>query len=125
RRGVHVVGVDGSVGMIAWLNAKVAAEHLEDRVQAQVRRIQDIGTLEEPIFDGIISAFASLNSLPDLSGFATDAARLIKPGGRAVLHMLNRFSLWEWLGYAARRDWAAARAVGKQRERAFVIGGGA
>jgi SAM-dependent methyltransferase len=74
-------------------------------------------------FDGVISAFASLNSLPDLSGFANDAARLVRPGGRVVLHMLNCFSLWEWLGYLARRNWPAARAVGTQRHREFVIGG--
>jgi SAM-dependent methyltransferase len=143
RLGLHVVGVDGSAAMIARLNAKVASEHLADRIQAHVLRIQDlamvsdgpppgktIGTgdargdrLDEAPFDGIISAFASLNSLPDLADFANDAARLVRPGGRVVLHMLNRFSSWEWLGYMARRDWRAARAVGRQRDRAFVIGG--
>jgi SAM-dependent methyltransferase len=143
RRGIHVVGVDGSAAMIARLQAKVASEHLEERIQAHVLRIQDISTLSEetPLgktidtpdaggdtsraaqFDGLISAFASLNSLPDLAGFALDAALLVRPGGRVVLHMLNRFSLWEWLGYVARRDWTAAKAVGRQRTRAFVIGG--
>ena len=123
RRGIHVVGVDGSAGMIARLNAKVAGEHLTDMVQARGLRIQDLANLNEAPFDGIISAFASLNSVPALAGFATDAARLARPGGRVILHMLNRFSLWEWLGYMARHDWAAARAVGRQRHREFVIGG--
>jgi 2-polyprenyl-3-methyl-5-hydroxy-6-metoxy-1,4-benzoquinol methylase len=123
RRGIHVVGVDGSVAMIARLQAKVASEHLEERIQAHVRRIQDLASLNEAPFDGIISAFASLNALPDLGGFAADAARLVRPRGHVVLHMLNRFSLWEWLGYVARRDWTAAKAVGRQRTRAFVIGG--
>ncbi len=145
RRGVHVLGVDGSAAMIARLNAKVATEHLTDMVHAQVLRIQDLADALTPEgtppgktvdtrdaggdlcrggpFDGLISAFASLNSLPDLSGFATDAAQLVRPGGRVVLHMLNRFSLWEWLGYVARRDWHAARGVGRQRSRVFAIGG--
>jgi 2-polyprenyl-3-methyl-5-hydroxy-6-metoxy-1,4-benzoquinol methylase len=123
RRGVRVVGVDGSAGMIARLHAKVASENLSDMIQAQVRRIQDLETLNEGSFDGIISAFASLNSLPDLDGFAADAARLVRPGGHVVLHMLNRFSVWEWLGYVARRDWVAACGVGKHRRREFVIGG--
>jgi SAM-dependent methyltransferase len=123
RRGVYVVGVDGSAAMIARLQAKVASEHLESRVQAHVLRIQDLATLDERPFDGLISAFASLNSLHDLAGFANDAARLVRPGGRVVLHMLNRFSLWEWLGYLTRRDWAAARGVGRQQSRSFVIGG--
>ena len=37
--------------------------------------------------------------------------------------MLNRFSLWEFLGYAARREFAAALQVGHVRRRVFVIGG--
>ena len=74
-------------------------------------------------FDGLISAFASLSSLPNLAGFADDAARLVRPGGRLVLHVLNRFSLWEWLGYVVRRNWSAARQVGRQTTRIFVIGG--
>jgi len=40
-----------------------------------------------------------------------------------VLHMLNRFSLWESLGYVARGDWRAAREVGRLRTRGFSIGG--
>ncbi len=123
RGGVHVLGVDGSAAMIARLHDKVASEHLADRVQARVLRIQELATLHEGPVDGIISAFASLSSLPDLGDFAIDAARLVRPGGRVVLHMLNRFSLWEWLGYLSRGNWPAARDVGKARNRAFVIGG--
>ena len=37
--------------------------------------------------------------------------------------MLNRFSLWEWFGYLARRDWPAARQVGRLKTREFTIGG--
>jgi 2-polyprenyl-3-methyl-5-hydroxy-6-metoxy-1,4-benzoquinol methylase len=123
RSGVRVVGVDGSAAMVARLHAKIAREGVADRVQAHVLRIEDLGSLAEPPFDGLISAFAGLSSLPDLAGFARDAARLVRPGGRVVLHMLNRFSLWEWLGYIARGNWPAARYVGTQQTRAFVIGG--
>jgi SAM-dependent methyltransferase len=124
RRGVHVFGVDGSAAMIALFDDKVAAEHVDHLVQSRVLGIQELVSLNaDKPFDGIISAFASLSTLPALDGFADDAARLIRPGGRLVLHMLNRFSLWEWLGYAAHRDWNAAKRVGALRRRAFVIGG--
>jgi SAM-dependent methyltransferase len=122
-RGVQVVGVDGSTAMIAQLQAKIVAERLDDTIEARVWRIQDLASLAESPFDGIISAFASLSSVPDLASFAADAARLVRPGGRLVLHMLNRFSLWEWLGYASRGNWPAARAVGQAGHRSFVIGG--
>jgi SAM-dependent methyltransferase len=123
RRGVHVLGVDGSAAMIALVHDKVAVELLDDVVHSRVLAIQDLASLHEAPFDGLISAFASLSSLPDLAGFANDAARLVRPGGRLVLHMLNRFSLWEWLGCVARRDWRAAKRVGALRTRTFVIGG--
>jgi SAM-dependent methyltransferase len=123
RLGVRVVGVDGSAAMIDRFRSKVAEAQVEDLVQARVLRIQELADLQKGPFDGIVSAFASLSSLPNLTGFASDAARLVRPGGRVVLHMLNRFSLWEWLGYVARRDWHSARWVGALRKRTFLIGG--
>jgi ubiquinone/menaquinone biosynthesis C-methylase UbiE len=123
RRRVHVLGVDGSAGMIERLSHKIAAERLENLVETRVLNIQDLSCLGETQFDGLISAFASLSSLSNLVGFADDAARLVRPGGRLVLHVLNRFSTWEWLGYLVRRDWNAARQVGRQTTRTFVIGG--
>jgi SAM-dependent methyltransferase len=121
--GVRVVGVDGSAAMIDRLRQKVAGAQLDGLVEARVLGIQELGGLSAERFDGLISAFASLSSLPDLTGFADDAARLVRPGGRMVLHLLNRFSLWEWLGYVSRRELGAAANVGRQPVREFVIGG--
>jgi SAM-dependent methyltransferase len=143
--GVNVLGIDASAEMIARLHSKLSGRILAARVDARVLRIEDIGRLGQETrhraelnpqggkdvrrieeigpFDGIISAFASLSSLPDLAGFARDAARLVRAGGRLILHVLNRFSLWEWLGYLAHLDWRSARGVGHQTGRDFVIGG--
>jgi SAM-dependent methyltransferase len=123
RLGIHVLGIDGSVGMIERFSSKIASERLGHLVAARVLNIQDLTSLSGERFDGIVSAFASLSSLPDLRRFADDAARLVRPGGRLVLHLLNRFSAWEWLGYLQHRNWAAARQVGRQSARTFVIGG--
>src|ERR1700694_2248902 len=60
RRGVRVLGVDGSAGMIARLQDKLAAEGLQACVETRVLRIQDLASLEGQRFDGLISAFASL-----------------------------------------------------------------
>jgi len=121
--GIRVFGIDSSSEMIAQLRSKVAAVGLADRVEARVLRIEDLAAMNGERFDGLISAFASLSTLPDLARFADDASRLVRPHGRMVLHMLNRFSLWEWLGYLARRDFPAARRVGHVRHREFTIGG--
>ncbi len=124
QRGVRVLGVDASPAMVERCRTRLRAAHADDLADAQVLRIEDLGQLDNgTAFDGLISAFASLSTVSDLAHFAEDAGRLVRPGGRLVLHALNRFSLWEWLGYVAHRDWAAARQVGRLRTREFTIGG--
>lgn len=123
HRGVRVTGIDGSAAMVARLREKVADGDAAPLVEARVLDIQNLRELGDIQFDGIISAFASLSSLPDLWGFARDAAGLLRPGGRVVLHVLNRFSLWEFLGCVARRDFPSAARVGRARRRSFMIGG--
>jgi SAM-dependent methyltransferase len=120
RLGIQVVAIDFSEAMIAQLRAKLAGD---TSVDARVLAIEDLGRLRGERFDGVISGFAGLSAVDDLHNFARDAADLVRPGGRLVLHLLNRFSLWEWLGYVARRDWQAARHVGRVRSREFTIGG--
>jgi 2-polyprenyl-3-methyl-5-hydroxy-6-metoxy-1,4-benzoquinol methylase len=123
RRGVCVVGIDTSAEMLAQCRDRMARSGLADRVEARELLIQELHVLGDQQFDGIISAFASLNTVPHLLPFARDAARLVRPGGRMILHMLNRFSLWEFLGYVGRGDWMAAENVGRERRRVFTIGG--
>ena len=121
--GVDVVAVDFSPEMVAQCRAKASSAGLTPRVDARVLSITELGTLRGERFDGLVSAFAGLNTLPDLHQFAADASQLVKPGGRVILHLLNRFSLWEWLGYVSHANWRAARDVGRRRTRAFTIGG--
>jgi SAM-dependent methyltransferase len=123
RRGVHVTAMDYSPEMIAQLHSRVSSTGVTDLVDAQVLPIEGISKLRGREFDGLISAFAGLSTLPDLDQFARDAAVLVRPHGRLILHLLNRFSLWEWLGYLAHANWPAARQVGRLRTREFTIGG--
>lgn len=121
HRGIRVVGMDASVAMVAQARAKLVDDRLEDLVELRVMDISEIGTLGTD-FDGIISAFASLSAVGDLDGFAAAAARLLRPRGTMLLHLLNRSSLWEWLGLVRHGRWPAARRVWRSRERNFVIG---
>lgn len=122
RRGVRVLGIDTSGQMLERLRARIHASGLEDRVEARALLIQELGALHEQ-FDGIVSGFASLSTVPHLLPFARDAARLVRPGGRMILHMLNRFSVWEFVGYVAHANFGAAERVGRDRRRIFTIGG--
>jgi SAM-dependent methyltransferase len=120
--GMLVTGIDISPGMIGEFRQKAARLGLLDRLDIHVLDLAGLASWPPQSFDGIISAFAGLNTSPDLSGFSRDAARLLRPGGRMVLHMLNRFSLWEWLGLVRDRRYSEARRLRSQRERYFVVG---
>lgn len=123
RRGVRVSAIDVSAAMVAQARAKVAGHGLADMVQVAVLDIGELASLPAAGFDGVISSFAALNTLPTLTQFAADAARLLRPQGRLIVHLLNRSSLWEWAGLVAHGRWAEARRLGGRRERVFAVGG--
>jgi SAM-dependent methyltransferase len=122
KRGIRVVGIDASPSMIAEANRKVAGAQLEGLTDLRALDLREIGSLPPACFDGIISAFASLSTTADLRGFAGSAARLLKPRGLLVVHLLNRTSLWEWLGLVRSRRLRAARRLGDDHVRTFMIG---
>jgi SAM-dependent methyltransferase len=121
RHGIHVVGVDGSESMIAQMRTKAVQAGLMDSVTGRVLRIEDLSALEG-VFDGAVSSFAALSTV-DLARFSADAARLVR--GRMVLHLLNRFSLWEWLGLVAHARLREAGRLHRAHTRPFTIGGAA
>jgi SAM-dependent methyltransferase len=87
-RGVRVTAIDASANMVAALRAKLAGTPLAAAVEVQVGDLDQVVAALEGPFDGIISSFAALNTV-DLVGFAAAAARLVRPGGRLVLHLLS------------------------------------
>lgn len=126
QAGVLVTAIDVSPAMAALARARAEAAGLDDRILVKVLDVAEIGRLPAlgaGPFDGIISAFAGLSTLPDLTGFARDTAALLRPNGHLVLHLLNRFSLWECLGLLRHGCWAEARRLRFRHERVFVIGG--
>ena len=123
QRGIHVMGIDASPAMIAQSRPKLAAAELEDLVDLRVLDVARVGSLSQASFDGIISAFAALSATAELDEFAASVARLLVPRGILVVHLLNRWSLWEWLGLLRSRRFGAAWRLGRNPVRNFMIGG--
>ncbi len=86
ERGVRVTACDISPGMLARLAVRVPSVR---SVLADLERLDEV-ELAGP-FDGVISTFAGLNTVPDLAGFRRGAARLVRPGGVLFLHALGRW----------------------------------
>lgn len=122
NRGIRVIGIDASPSMLGKATARLIDDRLKPLVDFRVLDIGDLTTLPPGQFDGIISAFAGLSTIPDLTRFGDDAARLLRPHGTLLVHLLNRWSLWEWLGLVRHRRYGAARRLGWTVDRKFVIG---
>jgi SAM-dependent methyltransferase len=117
-RGVFVVACDLSPLMLA---------HLRSRTPSIETHLADFNRLDrlpvEGPFDGIISSFAGLNTSRDLSAFALDAARLLRPGGMLVLHLLGRWPVLDCARLLFRGEWRRGFRVLLSWRRDVRVGG--
>jgi SAM-dependent methyltransferase len=122
-RGVQVVAIDIAPGMVAELRRKVRQAGVAGLVETQVMDVAAVDAWLPASFDGIISAFAGLNTVADLGNFGQQAARLLRPGGRLVAHLLSPWSVWDILPLLRRGQFGAIAGRMRQRQRTVVIGG--
>ena len=123
QQGLQVVGLDISAGMLAQLQDKAARLRLVDRVQAVHWDLNEFSSWSLSRFDGMISGFAGLSTVSNLSGLASHAAHLLNPGGYFIVHMLNRFSLATWLELVRQGHWWAALRAGRAASRMVDLAG--
>ena len=106
-RGVEVLACDVAPRMIEVASQRADKARLEGHLRAatefRVLATERIGMLRDesftPPFDGVLSNFAGLNCVTELSAVAGDLAMLLKPGARAVLCLFGRLCAWEVLWY--------------------------
>ena len=72
-------------GLVSYL---VATTPFGDLVTTEVGDIIEVTSRLKGPFDGVVSSFAALNTV-DLERFGAVAAGLLRPGGRAILHLLS------------------------------------
>jgi SAM-dependent methyltransferase len=84
---IRVTAVDASPEMLAQLRAKLVGDPASANIDARLGNIDELAHELSGPFDGVISSFAALNTV-NLSAFAPQAARLLRPGGRLICHML-------------------------------------
>jgi len=108
QRGVRVLATDVSPAML-----RVAQEKLADAPRAALTRFQrlaweDLDTLDEGPFDGVLSNFGGLNCVADLGGAAHALAAKLRTGAAALLCVMGPVVPWEWIWFLARGDSARA-----------------
>ena len=117
--GVRVTAIDASAGMMGALREKLRCASFSSLVEARVEDIGDLGSRPPLGLDGIVSAYAALNTT-DLDAFAGNAARHLRPGGRLLCHMLARGDVWQRL---QRLRGHGVHAPPRARDRTIVVGG--
>jgi ubiquinone/menaquinone biosynthesis C-methylase UbiE len=123
ERGIHMTGMDISAQMIAQLQAKAKRHGLANQIEVYVDDLAALHSWSLTRFDGIISAFAGLNTVRDLGAFAADANRILRPKGRLIVHVLGPTDVWKQLGLFTRLQWHAAWERRQRRHRTVVISG--
>lgn len=117
-RGLGMTGLDISPGMLAELAAKAERAGLAGRIELRQGDVAALASWPAASFDGLLSAFAGLNSA-DLQVFAAEARRLLRPGGHALLHLLAPAGIWPRLAGLA----GGSRRLAARRERRVTIAG--
>jgi SAM-dependent methyltransferase len=102
RRGFRALGVDLSAEMLRVAGAKADAARVS--VQRVRANLVDLDALRDASFDYAACLFSTLGMVmgaPERRRVIAHAHRLLRPGGRLVLHVHNRwFTIW---GPAVRR----------------------
>jgi ubiquinone/menaquinone biosynthesis C-methylase UbiE len=100
ERGVEVLACDASSQMIEVAAHRARQSDLQALVHTRTLRAEDIDLLSsDESFDGAFSNFGALNCVTDLRSVAEGLARLVKPGGIALLCWMGPCCLWETLFY--------------------------
>ncbi len=131
ERGRRILLTDGSPAMVARAREKAAAAGLAGRIKAEVLAIEELSAFAgrrsasgRPVFAGVYSNFAALNCVADLRSVAGPLARLLPPGGRALLVVFGPLPPGEVLTLLLKgRLRAAFRRLSRQPVPARVGGG--
>jgi ubiquinone/menaquinone biosynthesis C-methylase UbiE len=118
KRGTWVLGVDLSSKMLAVSRDRAATEGVSIHLlQANITRLN---ALADQSFDTAACLFSTLGMVrgeAERRRVVTHAYRLLKPGGRFVLHVHNRwFNLWNSEG----RRWVVRNTFGAMLGRAMA-----
>lgn len=113
RRGASVQAIDGSAAMVALARKRQQELGLAN-ITFDVAMLDSLSALPAGSFDVVLSS-SVLEYLPDLDGEVGRLVRLLRPGGRLILSMPNRDSLYR------KAESFAFRLTGRPRYFAHVM----
>jgi SAM-dependent methyltransferase len=128
ERACRIVLVDPSAELLEIASGKVRAARDGGLLGHHVLPGRSVGRLVETYgrasFDGAYSSFGALNCEPSLVPVAHGLGELVRPGGKVVLSIINRWCPQEFAWYALHGEWRdAVRRWGGPVQAAAYPGG--
>jgi ubiquinone/menaquinone biosynthesis C-methylase UbiE len=97
QRGYRITAVDSSQGMLDVLTRRADAANLN--IPTRLLKAGDLCSLVEEFgdasFDGAYSSFGALNTEPSIEPPLSALSRIVRPAGRLVLSVMNRWCVAE------------------------------
>ena len=106
--GINVYATDISDKMIEIANKKIDNAGLCSLIKTGVFSFNQISTISENEFDGVISNFGGLNCINDFKKLSADIFDKLKPGKPFIAVIMNKFCPWEIFYYTLRLDFKNA-----------------
>lgn len=94
-QGFRLLSTDNAPGMLAQLDHKVEARHLQDSVATMRCSFTELDRLGDQRFDYIISNFGGLNCTDDLRQVLSQFDAHLNSKGKATLVIMPKVSPWE------------------------------
>jgi len=106
RRGVEVVAIDASQGMIQVARQKAAQP---GRVAFHCLPMEQLAAaFHGQLFDGVLSNFGAINCVRDPGALVNDVANCLRPGAHLVWVVMGRHVPWEWTWFLLQGHWSKA-----------------
>jgi ubiquinone/menaquinone biosynthesis C-methylase UbiE len=108
QNGMNVTATDISPKMVNNAKNRVKSEHLENKIDAFALSFDEISSIEKTRFDGVVSNFGGLNCINDFEKLSSDLYNKLKPGGKFIAVVMNKFCPWEIFYYMLKLDFKNA-----------------
>lgn len=92
---INVLATDISSKMIDIINAKIINHHTSGIIKTEVKSFDEISGIKESNFDAVVSNFGGLNCINDFEKLSKDLSEKLKPNGRFIAVVMNKFCPWE------------------------------
>lgn len=108
QNGMNITATDISPKMAKIAQNRTIIEGLEDKIDVQTLSFSEISAIDKSGFDGVISNFGGLNCINDFEKLSFDLSVKIKPGGKFIAVVMNKFCPWEIFYYMLKLDFKNA-----------------